>query len=94
MEDGDVAHMLAGLKAQLALVTVRDAVRAADRTELCRTLWALADRQTCLLHTRGPLDTLVRAARTTRSYKAQQSHITVLFESAVYLRTSTQRVKW
>lgn len=68
--------MLAGLEAQLALVTVRDAVRAANRTELCRTLWALADRQACLLHTRGSLSTLVRAARTTRSYKA---HITLLF---------------
>lgn len=68
MEGGDVAHMLAGFKAQLALVTVGDSVRAADRTELCRTLWALTDRQTCLLHARGPLDTLVRAARTTRSY--------------------------
>lgn len=46
VEGGYVAHMLAGLKAQLTLVSVRDAVGAADRTELCRTLWALTDRQT------------------------------------------------
>lgn len=80
--------MLAGLEAQLALVTVRDAVRAANRTELCRTLWALADRQTCLLHTRGSLSTLVRAARTTRSYKA---HTTLLFDLFDLLDVGTLR---